>query len=61
MKITRDDFLLALNDIRPAFGTDEEDLSQQAQHGIIQFNQTISILKKVNQLLMLLDQVKLNI
>lgn len=41
MKITRDDFLLALNDIRPAFGTDEEDLSQQAQHGIIQFNQTI--------------------
>ncbi|EER33214.1 vesicular-fusion protein SEC18 [Candida tropicalis MYA-3404] len=41
MKITRDDFLLALNDIRPAFGTDEEDLSQQAQHGIIQFNNTI--------------------
>ena len=55
-------FFLALNDIRPAFGTDEEDLSQQAQHGIIQFNQTIrNILKKVNQLLMLLDQVKLNI
>ena len=53
---------LALNDIRPAFGTDEEDLSQQAQHGIIQFNQTIrNIFEKVNQLLMLLDQVKLNI
>lgn len=33
--------MLALNDIRPAFGTDEEDLSQQAQHGIIQFNNTI--------------------
>ncbi|KAI5962409.1 SEC18 [Candida pseudojiufengensis] len=41
MQITRNDFLLALNDIRPAFGTDEEDLSQQAKHGIIQFNQTI--------------------
>ena len=37
MKITRDDFLFSPNDIRPAFGTDE-DLSQQAQHGIIQFN-----------------------
>ena len=42
MHITRNDFLLALNDIRPAFGTDEEDLAQQAQHGIIQFNQTIT-------------------
>ncbi|EGW32557.1 vesicular-fusion protein SEC18 [Spathaspora passalidarum NRRL Y-27907] len=41
LKITRNDFLLALNDIRPAFGTDEEDLSQQAKHGIIQFNEAI--------------------
>ncbi|KAI3406038.2 SEC18 [Candida oxycetoniae] len=41
MKITRNDFLLALTDIRPAFGTDEEDLTSQAKHGIIQFNQTI--------------------
>ncbi|KAG7662777.1 SEC18 [[Candida] subhashii] len=41
MKITRDDFLLALTDIRPAFGTDEEDLSQQAKHGIIPYSETI--------------------
>ncbi|CAK9437064.1 uncharacterized protein LODBEIA_P15100 [Lodderomyces beijingensis] len=41
MQITRNDFLLALNDIRPAFGTDEEDLTSQAKHGIIQFNSTI--------------------
>ncbi|CAI5757169.1 unnamed protein product [Candida verbasci] len=42
MKITRNDFLLALNDIRPAFGTDEEDIGGLAKHGIIQFNSHIS-------------------
>ena len=41
LQITRKDFLLALDDIRPAFGTDEEDLAQQAKHGIIWFNDTI--------------------
>ncbi|KAK6197338.1 cytoplasmic protein [Scheffersomyces amazonensis] len=42
MKITRNDFLLALNEIKPAFGTDEEDLNLAARHGIIQFNESIS-------------------
>ncbi|KAK6463670.1 cytoplasmic protein [Scheffersomyces coipomensis] len=42
MKITRNDFLLALNEIKPAFGTDEEDLNLAARHGIIQFNESIT-------------------
>lgn len=41
MKIQRDDFLLALNEVKPAFGTDEEDLTLAAPHGIIPFSNAI--------------------
>lgn len=41
MKISRDDFLLALGEVKPAFGTDEENLSLAAPHGIIPFNSSI--------------------
>jgi vesicle-fusing ATPase len=41
MKITRNDFLLAFGEVKPAFGTDEEDLTMAAPHGIIQYNRAM--------------------
>ncbi|ODV78283.1 cytoplasmic protein [Suhomyces tanzawaensis NRRL Y-17324] len=41
MQITRNDFLLAFSEVKPAFGTDEEDLTLAAPHGIIPFNSSI--------------------
>lgn len=38
MKIGRDDFLLALDEVKPAFGVAEEELSQVVQNGIIRFD-----------------------
>lgn len=40
-EIVRNDFLLALNEVKPAFGTDEEDLASSAPHGIIEFSPKI--------------------
>lgn len=42
MKVGKDDFLLALKEVKPAFGTDEEDIRLQAPYGIIQYNQNIN-------------------
>lgn len=42
MKLTRNDFLLALQEVRPAFGVNEEDLSGNAPHGIIEYSPKIS-------------------
>ncbi|KAG7194036.1 transport between ER and Golgi ATPase protein [Scheffersomyces spartinae] len=44
MKVSRDDFLLALDEVVPAFGTNEEDLKRQAPHGIIEFSEYINTL-----------------
>ena len=41
MKLTREDFLAALNEVKPAFGVDEEDLTKNAAHGIIDFSPLI--------------------
>lgn len=38
MKLTRNEFLLALNEVKPAFGVNEEDLTKSSPHGIIQFS-----------------------
>ena len=38
MQLTRNDFLNALNEVRPAFGVNEEDLAKNAPHGIIPFS-----------------------
>lgn len=40
-EICRNDFLLALNEVKPAYGTDEEDLASAAPHGIVEFSQRI--------------------
>ncbi|CAN3356892.1 vesicular-fusion protein Sec18p [Diutina catenulata] len=41
LKITREDFILALGEVKPAFGTDEEDLEAAAPHGIIQYSSAV--------------------
>ncbi|CAK7893225.1 vesicular-fusion protein Sec18p [[Candida] anglica] len=41
MKLTRNEFLLALNEVKPAFGVNEEDLTKHSPHGIIQFSPRI--------------------
>jgi len=37
MKVNRDDFLMALNEVTPAFGVAEEELNQVVQNGIMKF------------------------
>lgn len=44
MKITRNDFLLALNEVKPAFGVNEEDLEHNFPYGVIEYNQRIHTL-----------------
>lgn len=44
MKLNRNHFLLALNEVKPAFGVNEEDLTQNAPYGIIPYNNQINLL-----------------
>ncbi|KAI5455049.1 transport between ER and Golgi ATPase protein [Naganishia albida] len=41
MKVSRDDFMHALDEVHPAFGVSEEELQQVVQNGIIHFNNDI--------------------
>lgn len=41
MKLNRNEFLLALNEVKPAFGVNEEDLTKHTPHGIIQYSNKI--------------------
>ncbi|KAJ1653379.1 transport between ER and Golgi ATPase protein [Dispira simplex] len=41
MKVMRDDFLNALDEVRPAFGVSDDELQRCVQNGIIHFNQHI--------------------
>lgn len=48
MKLTRNDFLLALNEVKPAFGVNEEDLNLNFPYGIIEYNQKVhSVFEKL--------------
>lgn len=38
MKLTRNDFLLGLGEVKPAFGVNEEDLTKQTPYGIIPYS-----------------------
>lgn len=38
MKLTMNEFLLALNEVKPAFGVNEEDLNQNFPYGIIEYS-----------------------
>lgn len=44
MKLTRNHFLLALNEVKPAFGVSEENLTENAPYGIIPYNPKINVL-----------------
>lgn len=41
MKLVRNDFLLALDEVKPAFGVNEEDLKSSAPYGIIPYNRRV--------------------
>lgn len=47
MKITRADFILALDEIQPAFGVAEETLNQYLQGGIFKYSQTVDTILRV--------------
>lgn len=56
MKVTMDDFLLALDDVRPAFGVEEEQLKNYIRNGMIQFGE--SFRKILSSCEALISQVK---
>ena len=43
MKVNRDDFLQALDEVHPAFGVSEEELQQVVQNGIIHFDAIVDV------------------
>lgn len=43
MKVSRADFMHALDEVHPAFGVSEEELQQVVQNGIIHFNNDIEV------------------
>lgn len=56
MKLTRNDFLLALSEVKPAFGVSEEDLTKNAPHGIIQYSPKVKTIFDKGQ--SFIDEVK---
>jgi vesicle-fusing ATPase len=44
MKVTRQDFMMALEEVHPAFGVSEEDLAACIQGGIINYSRGINVL-----------------
>jgi vesicle-fusing ATPase len=49
IKVNMEDFLRALDDVKPAFGVAEEDLEKAATHGIIRFSPHIERIQKDGQ------------
>jgi len=43
LKVTRQDFMMALDEVHPAFGVSEEELEQVIQNGIIHFDRRIEV------------------
>ena len=56
MKVGRQDFLNALNEVKPAFGTDEAELEDAIPYGIIHFSPSISAI--VNDGLLYVENVR---
>lgn len=50
MKVNRADFLNALEEVKPAFGVAEEELSSRIQYGIIHYSPTVNEILKEGQL-----------
>ena len=43
LKVSRQDFMMALDEVHPAFGVSEEELAQVVQNGIIHYNRRIEV------------------
>lgn len=43
IKISRADFMYALDEVQPAFGVSEEELQQVVQNGIIHYSQRVNV------------------
>lgn len=56
LKVSQNDFMAALKDIKPQFGVDEEDITRYIRGGIIDYGETFRHLYKTLQ--MLINQVK---
>lgn len=50
MKVQREDFLKSLEEVKPAFGVSEEELSSRIAYGIIHYSQTISEILREGEL-----------
>lgn len=58
MKVNREDFLRALTEVRPAFGTDDSELEEALPYGIIYFSPFIKNI--INQGLVYVENVRAN-
>jgi len=56
LRVNRNDFMNALDEVRPAFGVAEEELQQVVQNGIIHYDETVDELLHHGQLLV--EQVR---
>lgn len=43
LRVNRNDFLNALDEVHPAFGVSEEELQQVVQNGIIHYDRVIDV------------------
>lgn len=43
LRVNRDDFLHALDEVHPAFGVSEEELEQLIQNGIIHYDTVVDV------------------
>jgi hypothetical protein len=43
LKVNRGDFMMALDEVHPAFGVAEEELQQVVQNGIIHYDTTVDV------------------
>ena len=43
LRVNRDDFMSALDEVKPAFGVSEEELQAVIQNGIIHYDQNIEV------------------
>lgn len=43
LRVNRDDFINALDEVHPAYGVSEEELQQVIQNGIIHYNEDVKV------------------
>ncbi|KAG6832359.1 hypothetical protein H0H87_001824 [Tephrocybe sp. NHM501043] len=58
LRVNRNDFLNALNDVHPAFGVSEEELAQVIQNGIIHFDTVVDVREILHSGELLVEQVR---